>query len=153
MRFAALLVIAALGAVCGSAAAQEAIAKEYGYKFAGQTPEAAYFLSGIRRGAEPESVRAWVWTVNHTVSSKADEHDAKAEYVIVRCSGRSAEILKTELYREGELLDAVDEPSMVPKDIRAETPMDMAWQVACDMGHRYSVQTLADMTAVYKMAR
>lgn len=153
MRLAALLACAAMGAMCGNAAAQEAIAKEYGYKFAGETPEAAYFLSGIRRGAEPESVRAWVWTVNHTASSAANEHDAKAEFVVLRCSGRSIEILKTELYREGELLGSNDEPPMIPKDIRAETPMDMAWQVACDMGHRYSVQTLPDIAAVYKMAR
>jgi hypothetical protein len=153
MKRAALLCLITVGLTCAGVDAQQAIPAEYGYKFAGQTPDAAYFLSVIRRGAEPESVQAWVWTVNHTPAAEADQHDAKAELAVMRCSGRTIEILKTELYHDGQLLSSTDELPMTPRDIRANTPMDLAWHVACDMDRRYSAQTVPDISAVYQIAR
>jgi hypothetical protein len=153
MKHAILLAMMMISGLGASASGQEAIAKEYGYKFAGETAEAAYFMSGIRRGAEPGSVEAWVWTVSHTPVAAADLHDAKAELSVWRCEGRSFEVLKTELYHEGALLSATAEPPMIPKQIRPDTPMSLAWQVACDMDKRYNSQTLADLNAVYRASR
>lgn len=146
----ALITLSGLG---GPASGQQALAKEYGYKLAGQTSEAAYFLSGIRRGTEPGSVQAWVWTVSHLPSPSEADHDAKAQLAVLRCEGRSVEILKTELYRDGVLLNTTDEPPSIPKDVKSGTAMELAWQVGCDMERRFSATTFANIADVYQAAR
>lgn len=153
MKCTAIAGLLATSLALPTANGQEAIPREYGYKLAGLTPEAAYFLSGIQRGSEPESVQAWVWTVNRAPTTDSDQHDAKAELTVLRCSGRTIEILKTELYREGALLSTEEASPMTPKEVRPNTPMDLAWGIACDMGRRYSAQTIPDIAAVYQIAR
>ena len=153
MQRTGLAVLAALACLTGAANSQEALASEYGYKLAGKTEGATYFLSGIRRGAEPDSVEAWIWTMLPEPTGAGSEvHDAVAQRSVLRCEGRSIEALKTENYLNGALTGAADIPPQTPINVR-NTPMEAAWKVACDTGVRYSVETVADLSAAYAIAR
>ena len=96
MQRTGLALLAALACLPGAANSQEALASEYGYKLAGKTEGATYFLSGIRRGAEPDSVEAWIWTMLPEPTGAGSEvHDAVAQRSVLRCEGRSIEALKS----------------------------------------------------------
>lgn len=153
MQRAAIAVLAALACLPGVANSQEALANEYGYKLAGKTAQASYFLSGIRRGAEPDSVEAWIWTVLPAPEGDGSEaHDAVAQRSVLRCEGRSIEPLKTESYLAGAVTGATVAPPQLPADV-AGTPMEAIWKVACDMGARFSAETVMDLSAVYAIAK
>lgn len=145
-----LVTAAALLAGCAVADAQEALPTEYGYTLAAKTDDAAYFLSGIRRGAEPGSVEAWIWTVLR--KPVASNYDARAQLSVMRCESRSIQPLKTEHYREGQIVKAAVEPWTIPIDIRKETPMEGVWNVACDMMVRFRAKHLRDVSDIYQEA-
>ena len=153
-RLALPILLTAISAIYTDANSQEAVAREYGYKLAGKTARAAYFLSGIRRGAEPQSVEAWVWTVlREPAGIGAEQYDARAQWSVLRCTGRTVETLKTEDYLKGLMIRAVAEPPQMPADVRGGTPMESVWNVACDMETRFSVRTVMDLDHAYDEAR
>ena len=153
MQRAAIAVLAALACLPGAANSQEALANEYGYKLVGKTAQASYFLSGIRRGAEPDSVEAWIWTVlSEPEGAGSDAHDAVAQRSVFRCEGRSIEPLKTESYLAGAVMGATVAPPQLPADV-VGTPMEAVWKVACDMGARFSAETVMDLSAAYEIAK
>src|SRR5262249_20442472 len=125
-------ILAALSA-SAPACAQEAVPKEYGYKLAGRTSEATYFMSGFKRGEEPGSVEAWVWIVlPGAVSGDGEPYDAKAQLTILRCTSNSTETLRTEFYRKGEFLRRVDEPVGPAVNVKPGSPMTQVWNTACN---------------------
>ncbi len=144
-------VLAALPALAG---AQEALPKEYGYTLAGRTADAVYFMSGIQRGAEPESVEAWVWVVTpDPVGSEGQRYDAQAQWSIMRCTARSIEVIRTEYYLEGSFLKSVEAPVGPAKGFRADTPMAFIWNTACDRATRFKANYVNSIGEVYDIAK
>jgi hypothetical protein len=143
-----------LAALPAQAGAQAALPKEYGFTLAGRMPDATYFLSGIQRGAEPESVEAWVWIVTPDAVVADDvRYDAKAQWSILRCTANSVEIIRTEYYLDGKFLKSVDEPVGPAKTFRAGTPMALTWNIACDRTVRFKADYVNYIEQVYEVAK
>jgi hypothetical protein len=143
-----------LAALPTQADAQQALPKEYGYTLAGRTPGATYFLSGIQRGAEPESVEAWVWVVTpDAVASESQQFDAQAQWSIMRCTANSIEVIRTEYYLDGQFLKSLEVPTGPAKTFRAGTPMALIWNTACDRAVRFKADYVDSIEQVYAIAK
>jgi hypothetical protein len=143
-----------LAALPAQAGAQAALPKEYGYTLAGRTPEATYFMSGIQRGAEPESVEAWVWIVTPSPVAAVDvRYDARAQWSIMRCTANSIEVIRTEYYLDSKFLKSVDEPVGPAKTFRAGTPASLIWNTACDRAVRFKADYVNSIEQVYDVAK
>lgn len=149
-----LLCAAIITSAAGSAQAQLALDGQYGFKLAAAGERATYFLSGIKRGAEPDSIEAWVWTLAPaTAGEGASTYDAKAQRSVMRCTGKSIEELETEYYLEGRFVRSTEAPMRIPADVKPGSEMQAVWQVACDTAVRYSVKTIPDLEHVYAEVR
>jgi hypothetical protein len=143
-----------LAALPSAAGAQEALPKEYGYLLAGRMAGATYFMSGIQRGGEPESVEAWVWVVTpDSVAGDGARYDAQAQLSIMRCTARSIEVVRTEYYLGGKFLKSIEIPVGPAKGFRADTPMALIWNTACDRTVRFKADYVDSIDQVYEVAK
>ena len=160
-----LIALAALFSTCQSAGGQEAQIEGVSFKLATRTPTEVYFVSDIKRGAEPESIEAWIWTITDKPAASdkpsdtgpapdvaAQENDALAQQVVFRCSGKSIEILRSEYYAHG-MLTAASDKIRPPTTPRAGTPMETVWKTACDYGIRFKARTIMGLSAAYAAAK
>jgi hypothetical protein len=143
-----------LAALHADAVGQEAVANDYGYKLADRTSDASYFISGIRRGAEPESVEAWVWTVTPSPAGvDGEQYDAKAQWSVLRCSGGSIEPIRTELYLQGQFLKSIELPPRTPAEVKPGTAAAQVWGLACNSAFRFQAKSVGSLGEAYHIAQ
>lgn len=143
----------ALAMSCGATAAAQEAPMAGPFKLALKTPTGAYFLASPGRGAEPGSVEGWIWTITTEPTGEGPaEHDALAQHAVLRCDGKSIEILGSESYLLGRLVGISDEVRN-PVTPRANTPMEMVWKTGCDWEIRFNAKSSYGLAEAYTVAK